>query len=203
MSIVLALRVDTGTRIRRGRAHFWSVIRDLTADDRDRRFDATDILRCSADVEISTIRRELRLLQAAGFLEAITTDRVEEWRVIKRPTTLPSLTADGRPAHSGQAAMWNAIRALGGFTHGEVAVAASTEELAVSPVAAKSYVLRLAKAGYLKCEAAGNWKRQARWRLRPSMNSGPLPPKILRAKLVWDPNFNEVIGDTEAEEVTP
>ena len=200
MSIVLALKVDRGEPIRRGRDHFWSVIREMTADDRTAIVTAGDILTRSRDVEISTIRRELRLLETAGFLERASPDG---WRVIRRPTRLPSLTAAGRIVVSGQTAMWNAMRALGTFSHAEVAVAASTEETPISPATAKSYVLRLARVGYLKLDRAATPKRQALWRLRPTMNSGPLPPRILRAKLVWDPNRDEVIGAVEAEEVAP
>mgnify|MGYP000963256396 CR=1 FL=1 len=203
MSIILALRVDPGTPIRRGRDHYWTLIRNLTAFDRDALFDATFILERSQDVDLSSIRRDLTTLERAGFLARVQAGGVTMWRVVQRPTRLPSLSADGRVVETGQGAMWNAIRALGSFTHAEVALAASTEELPISPIAAKSYVLRLAGVGYLKVERTATSKRQARWRLRPSMNTGPLPPRILRTKLVFDPNRNEVVGLSDAEEVSP
>jgi hypothetical protein len=203
MSIVLALRVDPGIPILRGRDHTWSIIRDLTAVDRDTLFGPAVIHARSSGVELATIRRELVTLERAGFLARVQVDGRALWRVVQRPTRLPSLSADGRIVETGQGAMWNAIRALGSFTHAEVALAASTEELPVSPVAAKSYVLKLGEAGYLKMERPATSKRQARWRLRPSMNSGPLPPKILRTKLVYDANRNEVYGLADAEEVSP
>jgi hypothetical protein len=47
-----------------------------------------------------------------------------------------------------------------------------------------------------------NKKGRAR-RLKPSMNSGPRPPMILRAKLVFDQNRHRLVGDIMAEEEHP
>jgi hypothetical protein len=205
MSAILSLKVSPGEPVRRGSAHFWSVIRDLTAADRKASFGITDIrIRCDG-VEASTIHGFLRLATKVGFLvETISGDRwTTRWSVIKRPTRLPHITADGRVVGSGTEAMWNAMRALGSFTAPELSVAASTEETPVAPETAKSYTALLARAGYLKVERAGNPRRPSLYRLKPSMNTGPEAPAILRTKLVFDRNRNEIIGRVVAEEVAP
>jgi len=201
--IILALQVDKRTPIRRGSAHYWSVIRDLTAGPGglDRPVALTEILERSAATDHRTVRGFLRTLAAAGLVEPLP-GSPPRWRVLKRPTQLPPLTRDGQRVASKTQQMWNTIRALPSFTATEVAVAASIEGSIVQVSSAKTYVLLLAHAGYLKVERAGGPNVPSIYRLRPSMNTGPLPPKILRTKLVYDPNRNEIVGPSEAEEVS-
>jgi len=200
MAVILALKVDKTKPVRRGSAHIWRVIRGLTEQDRQQPFTAGQILaQCDRSVILATIKGLLRQLAAAGIVEETMAG---SWRVVKRPTQLPHLTRNGRIVRSGQEAMWNAIRALRVFTPSELAMASSTEERRVTTLTAKSYVARLFAAGYLALERAGNPKAQASYRLKPSMNTGPLAPKILRIKAVFDPNREEVFGLGEAEEVS-
>jgi hypothetical protein len=201
MAIILALKVDKTKPIRRGSAHIWRVIRKLTEEDRQQPFSAGQILaQCDGSVILATIKGLLRQLAAAGIVEETMAGL---WRVVKRPTQLPHLTREGRFVRSGQEAMWNAIRALRVFTPSELAMASSTEERRVTTNTAKSYVARLYAAGYLALEHASTPKSQASYRLKPSMNTGPLAPKILRIKAVFDANREEVFGLADAEEVAP
>jgi hypothetical protein len=203
MSIILALKVDKSRPLRRGAAYVWSVIRELTAgpDGIDRPVTLRQLVLRTDDVSDSTLRGFMRTLAGAGIVEPLA-GKPLRWRVLKRPTQLPPMTRDGKPTASKTQQMWNAIRALPSFTAAEVAIAASIEDSVVALHSAKTYVLLLAHAGYLKVERAGGPNVPAIYRLKPSMNSGPLPPRVLRTKLVFDPNRNEIVGPAEAEEVS-
>jgi len=198
MAAILALKVDRTRPVRRGSSYMWSVVRDLTAADRSRPFTVADVLGQTNGTELSTVRRWMGTLVRAGLAEQVDGG----YRLLRRPVLLPHITNDGRIVSLGQDALWTAMRALKEFTPRELAIAAATEERPVTEWTAKSYVKMLSAAGYLAMVATATSRRQARYRLRPSMNSGSLAPQILRAKLVWDPNRNEVVGETEAEEVT-
>ncbi|MCW1842269.1 hypothetical protein [Prosthecomicrobium hirschii] len=204
MSIILALKVDKSRPLRRGAAYVWSVIRELTAgpDGTDRPVTLRQIVLRTDDVAESTLRGFMRTLAGAGIVEPVP-GSVRQWRVLKRPTQLPPLTRNGQRVTLKTQQMWNAIRALPSFTAAEVAVAASIEDSVVQVNTAKTYIKLLNAAGYLKIEKpAAPPMVAAVYRLRPSMNTGPLPPKILRTKLVYDPNRNEIVGPAEAEEVS-
>lgn len=207
MAIVLALRVDKAVPIRRGSAYYWKVVRDLTSADRDRRFTIEDVLGQTNSVDKSTVRQWLTNLVDAGIAARLDPERPGApalFRLLQRPTTLPHLARDGRIVASGQEAMWNAMRALRSFSALELAVSASTEERPVALETAKSYIQRLQAAGYLTVEreaVRGRGARLAVVRLKKTMNRGPLAPRILRTKLVYDPNINEVVGEAEAEDL--
>ncbi len=126
--------------------------------------------------------------------------------LLRKPFLAPRFDRDGTPSRpSGQEQMWTAIRNLSsGFTFREIAHAASTDVVTVQPVAARSYLKCLLRAGYLATLKAGGPGRPAVLRLKPGMNTGPLPPLILRTKFVWDQNRKAVMGEAdEAEEVRP
>ncbi|WP_127088356.1 hypothetical protein [Aquabacter cavernae] len=124
-------------------------------------------------------------------------------RLLRRPPAAPRFGRDGRLLKTtGQQQMWNAMRALASFTALELAMSASTDEVAVSPAAAKDYVRRLITAGYLKVIRPARGGTPAQVRLLPSRNTGPSAPQIMRTKFVWDPNIKKVAGaSSPAEEV--
>lgn len=192
MSIILALKVDPGQPVRRGSAWMWSVVRDLTEKDRTRIITPDDVLARTSGTEVSTVRKWLRTLATAGILEALPQGA---YRCLRRPVLLPHITGDGRIVTLGQDAMWNAMRALTVFTVRELALSASTEEVQVAEATAERYVRALRGAGYFVVLPG----RPSRYRLKPSMRSRTLAPQILRTKLVYDPNVNEVLGAVEAE----
>lgn len=205
MPIILALTLDKSKPVRRGSAHYWSVIRELTAGTAglDRLISVADIVDRSSGADARAVRTFLHTLTGAGLLELTpaTAGQPRRWRVLKRPTHLPPMSRSGQIAPSRTRQMWNAMRALPAFTAGEIAIAASIEGSIVQPATAKTYLILLAAAGYLKIERPGAPGRPTVYRLRPVMNTGPLPPKILRTKVVYDQNRNEIVGAAEAEEV--
>lgn len=199
MTRILALSVDENRPVRRGSAYMWTVVRDLTAANRTRVFTAAEVLLRTDRTEPSTVRKWLRTLVKAGFLAEAAGGFV----VVKRPPTLPHISNDGRIVPSRTDAMWVAMRALKVFTPRELALAASTEEALIEEWTAKSYIVQLHAAGYFALVSKATSRRQASYRLKPSMDGGPLAPRILRTKLVYDPNRDQVMGEAETEEVCP
>lgn len=95
--------------------------------------------------------------------------------------------------------LWTAMRALPAFTVRELAFVASTEEHPVKPRTAERYVRELARGGLMlaltpaaKGAPGRAGAHAARWRLKPSANTGPLPPKIIKGD-VYDPNRDVII----------
>jgi len=96
------------------------------------------------------------------------------------------------------------MRTLPQFTIQELAVAASTEERPISRNTANKYVAALARAGMVAAiepPAAGAKGRVGAvaglWRLLRGHNRGPEAPRILQARFVFDPNRDEVVGESE------
>ena len=207
MSIVLKLKAD-GVPVLHGIEHYWLVMRTLGVNGNT--FTVRQIFDRSNCSSQSTIRDYVRRLAAAEYVEtpgtAIDDDGIARvsYRLLKHPRTAPSLRRDGSPCSpaQGQAQMWNAIRALAVFTSPELAIAASPDDCVIAAATAKAYTAQLGRAGYLSVASKGSPGKPTIWRLKPSMNTGPLAPKILRAKLVWDANREEIIGEASASEVS-
>jgi hypothetical protein len=212
MSLVLKLSVSSAAILKRGQDHYWRVIREIGANGRT--FSASDVLDLSNEPQRGTLNDFLRRLEKAGYIEAAGLQETNGpkatpaklWRLLKSPARRPSLDREGRAtrARASQQQMWNFMRgpmARSGFTCRDLAAYASTDEVPVPLQTAKSFVKTLNGAGYLT--AADRGRNGSRWRLKPSMNTGPLPPMILRAKLVFDQNRHSVMGETLAEEVQP
>jgi hypothetical protein len=94
--------------------------------------------------------------------------------------------------------MWRTMRILNSFNATELGVTASTEDVQIIVNDAKDYIGHLHKAGYLVQTAlANNGGGLARYRLFPTMNTGPRPPMVQRVKHVFDPNLNKIVWPVE------
>ncbi|TYC53812.1 hypothetical protein FMN50_13650 [Rhodobacterales bacterium] len=210
MSIQLELRVTAGKPVYRGHDHYWSVIRDLGKGGN--LFTLSQIGLRTNDPVNDCITDYLRRLIKAGIVEVAGSEKVltnlrttttqQHYRVLKRPKATPRLNRDGSLAKQGlgQDQLWTAIRALSGFDTRELAIAASTDDVVVAVETAKSYARHLEAAGYLQVLRPGSGPVSRIWRLKPSMNTGPTAPKILKSKMVYDPNRKEIMGAPLAEE---
>ncbi|WP_319774445.1 hypothetical protein [Breoghania sp.] len=210
MAAVLKLREqENGRPILRGHDHYWSVILELTRASET--FLLKDVALASNDRTDSSVTDYLRRLTIAGYVE--TDGMTDEgrhskpiYKLLKRQAEAPRLRRDGSelppPA---QQLMWNTMRNLlrNGFDARELSQFSSTDQVTVPLVTAKSYLKHLDAAGYLICLEAGRGRHLGRWRLKPSMNTGPRAPKILRTQAVYDPNINGFPGTADAEEVQP
>lgn len=107
----------------------------------------------------------------------------------------PRVRKDGSPVTQGQGRrqMWNAMRILKEFSATDIAFNASTDDHRVAESEAKSYCQALCKAGYLVHQSGRASVSGHRYRLLPSMWSGPQPPQIQRTKQIYDPNLKRVI----------
>ncbi|MBA5777443.1 hypothetical protein H2509_13375 [Stappia sp. F7233] len=207
MGIVLKLSLAKGTSPKRGIDHFWSVIQahELAGET----FTRGDILRMS-----NARRRDVDdffgRLEKAGLVEKVGErgPRPEAvYRATVRQTATPRVRRDGTVIESAgkQKCMWNAMRSGAhrqGFTAQDIALWGSTDETAISLASAQAYIKALSKAGYLIPLVKGKPGAPGIWRLAPDMNTGPLPPMILRTKVVFDQNRHELVGPVETEEVS-
>lgn len=195
----------------RGIPAIWSTIRKLDAKGPWAAMDVAD----ASHAALTDIKAYTHALVANGYAEESGArpsrnksqpGSVKLFRLKRQPANPPRFDGAGRPARpSGQQQMWNAMRAMsGGYDYRELALAASTDEVVVSPVAAHAYLQRLMAAGYLAVVKPAKPGTPAIVRLKPGKNTGPLAPQVMRTKFVWDANLNQVVGTGEpAEEVRP
>jgi len=205
MSIILKLAVGRSERLLRGQQHFWTVMRALQAEHGS--FTVSAIYMAS-NADRADIRKFMRSLVERGYIEVAgespkgdgQTERL--YRIVRDQRVSPKLSRDGGQ-QSRQQNMWNVLTSpygREGIDARELAVYASTDEAPVALETAKAWLKLLARAGYLVCVAKGGPGKLAIWRLKPSMNTGPLPPMILRSKMVYDQNADRIMGDVIAQE---
>lgn len=207
MSAVLEFRTPPGKPVLRGHAHFWSVIRELGEDGG--LFSVHSVVQRTNRTERSTVADYFRRLEAASVIEnsgeCETIAKGADtplYRLLKTPLAAPRLNRDGTPAGQGrgQQQMWNVLRgpeSRAGISAEDLALRAATDEIGVPLATAKAFLKRLNAAGYLVKVRHGIWK------LKPVMNTGPLPPMILRSKIVFDQNTRTAATPVEAEEDRP
>lgn len=193
-----ALRVE----IPRGYLDYWRIIREMDAAGPW----TIAMIVGRTRSHYMTVSRYVRRLQKAGIADivgeraGVQPNKPKLYRLASIPVEAPRLRDDGSaclPTEHEQ--MWRAVRTLQQFDVPELAFTASTDVVCVSKSAAKSFIARLSAAGYLTCVQAGNGgtaARRAVWRLKPAMNTGPLPPIFMRTKFVWDANRQEIVGSS-------
>lgn len=157
---------------------------------------------------LDTARDYIISLGRGGYLAARETlNKIGRGHPVKHYTLIndagaeaPRLRRDGTPVTQGlaQEQMWRTLRMAKSDTNArELAAHASTPTVPVAEVAAKSYLKMLDAGGYLQTtrvgHGTGNGGVQARYKLLPARNTGPRPPMVCRAKVVYDPNENRVV----------
>lgn len=205
MTLSLAITIASVKQTARGLDHTWKVLRDLGRDGQS--FAICDVQAHTHDSR-GTICDFLQRLEKAGFAERTGssagrrgTSR-KQWHLLKSPSKRPAIRRSGEIIRYGAKTqqMWNFIRgpmARQGFSIADVVAYATTDEIAIQPPRARTFVCNLLAVGYLvKVD-----DKPTRWRLKPSMNSGPLPPVTMSARVVYDQNRHEIVGKVVAEEV--
>ncbi|MBB3947249.1 hypothetical protein GGQ73_003215 [Rhizobium skierniewicense] len=203
--LLLQLTMKKGQRPVRGEDHYWSVM--LEKSRTGTAFTARDIFEQS-NANMDTIREFIKRLVKAGFLAKAGTlpNKAETFSVAKVQAATPRVRRDGTVIETVTATqcMWNAIRNTfrTGFTVADLVRWASTDDTRITTRFAAAYIDHLNKSGYLiPLMTDGMAGGEAMWKLDPSKNTGPLTPMILRAKIVFDQNRNEVVGGAPAEEL--
>lgn len=186
-------------RVPRGYQGFWDIIRDIAPLP----FTLSDIEQ-RTNVRRDTVRDYVKRLERAGYIEqtGATDAGALVYRLVRNTGAYaPRLQRDGTEVMqgNGQDQMWRAMKMLDRFTARELAVHASTEDVPVKESTAKAYIKHLLKAGYL-VDNRQPAPRPRTYRLKPSMNTGPLAPQVQRTDYVFDPNRNTVMqaGDGES-----
>jgi hypothetical protein len=147
-----------------------------------------------------TVKSYLQRLKHGGFIE--TEDigkRLPYLPGVRYQYTLiknvgveaPRLTKKGEASKSGATTenLWRSIRILKSFSYRELAHAASTPDISIPVATAACYARTLAGAGYLGKIPGG----LVRYKLLPSMNTGPKPPRVQSARRLYDPNLKKVV----------
>lgn len=178
------------------RQRIWEKIRELRA------FSLNDLIgSLPGDIDRTTTRTYVKSLVAGGFLSETLPQDAEKGRyalINDNGVEAPRVRQDGSLVTQGRAQenMWRTLRAIHHpVSHHELAGIASTQDHPVNPIAARDYLCNLNHAGYLD-------KSQGKYRLLPTMNTGPRPPMIQRIKQIYDPNLGKVMwtdGDEDHE----
>jgi len=169
----------------------WDAI--LEVEDDAHGFTFADIRERRPDLAPIAINQYVARLKNAGLLREvdIARDGASIYKLARRPSEAPRLRMDGAPQYA-QAArdqMWRAMKMIDWWTPRDLAIAASTERCRIADRTARIYASHLFRAGYLFWRA-----RVGVYRLKPFMNSGPIPPRVLKTTFVWDPNRGGIVG---------
>lgn len=190
--------------LRTPRERMWSAMRTLV------NFTPTEIEDKAHPIKRGAVTDYLEGLVKAGYVGCVApTDRrasghfrPTQYQVIKFAAVTPQVDKNGAPVqvNLGVMAMWRSMKVRKVFDAELVATDATQGSVTCTLWTAKSYLTQLSKAGYLKVErAASNGGGLARYRL--VRDTGPLPPAVTRAKVVYDRNTGELHAVATPQEV--
>ncbi|MFZ6655635.1 hypothetical protein [Undibacterium sp. TJN19] len=195
------------------RQRMWEAIKKWHA--KGKVFTQADI-EVAAKVEPSATKDYFKVLALAGFITV--SGEIKVRRIYVRYTyqlakdngvEAPRIDKKGNLITEGSSneRMWGTMRRLfvgNDFNYRELAAFASTPTNICNEANAKTYVLMLARAGYLKCTAparVGKAASPARFTLLKSKNTGARAPMIQRTKTVFDPNVGQIMWQEPAGEL--
>lgn len=193
--------VELNLRVPRGYEAFWTVIRDL---DRAGPWTVADVV-ARSNVHTRTVSQYIERLARAGIADVVAERPpyrgafpARVYRLTRSPVEAPRLARDGSelPETANQV-MWRAMKMLKVF--GAAELAEHCPGISLSTV--RSYVVLLAKAGVLAL--ARKRRPDAEGRYRVAQNLGSRAPKILAARIVFDPNAGRIVGEVHGVEVKP
>jgi hypothetical protein len=202
MRMLVKIETAGAKPLRHGSAFWWETILGTTREKPT--FTYAEIDGASDPYNEKSLGIFLRKLEKAGFIERVKPGGARVFRVVKRQSQCPVVTAEGQDCGNAVRLqnMWNVMRRRRtGFTVDDLAVDASTDSAVIARNTAKQYCLLLVRAGVLAVQKPGK-RGEGRniYVLKGSAASGPKAPRRMAAKLVFDPNRNIVLGDVIAEE---
>lgn len=200
--------IDTEVRgLMTPRERIWNAILSLPKNAQFTKTTLQD--HCHPMVSWTAVDDYLPALEKAGYIKRTGGQSVAPGRLglpitytlLKRAPEAPRLSKLGEPVTQGTAnlAMWRAMKVLKSFDYVDICNAATMPPLVVKPQTAKSYVLLLARAGYLQEVRASKPGTPARYRLL--RNTGAHAPAITRRKCVFDRNTGTFAELETAQEV--
>lgn len=185
----------------RGPQYYWEVMVSLSAEGG---FTITDVHKLTNGRSRRTIKDYVLFCAAQNHIVPVGEEPLDKHQVatvykVRQPRATAPIqrrnTFNGSRGRARQQ-LWTAMRALKLFTVRELAVAATTSDIAVSEKTARSYVGLLVKAEYLA--EVGHRVRsgqQARWKLMPAFNTGPQAPAALNHESVlYDRNLGRTVN---------
>lgn len=195
----LRIEISSCAPVRRGREWFWSVLLEKTVGGSAVTY--ADILDHSDQDQGAALHDFFTRLRKAGVVDRSET-KPYHYRLLQRQPICPIVRADGRVAAlgAGRQNMWNVMRRSRGFTVPQLAVDASTDDVAVTRSAAQSYVYRLHLAGLLNVLKSGASGMPQVYVLRGTANTGPKAPRLHKAAIVYDANTGKIVGKAVSEE---
>lgn len=185
--------VQLSIAVPRGEEGFWAIILEL---DRHAPWTVRQVAD-RTNVALQDVAAYVMKLRRGGYAEAIAENAhgrplpaAKVYRLVKRPLQSPRLSREGRELpEPATEQLWRAMKMLKHFTPADLAEACQDD---VSIAAAKNYAYQLAAAGVVSKGAAS---------FHLVKNLGARAPKILDAKLVFDPNSRKVVGASVTREV--
>jgi hypothetical protein len=186
------------------RERMWAAMRKLGT------FAPTQIEDAAHPITLESVLDYVAALAKAGFVRQIKAQSREgaarfthTQYVVERPVVAqaPRVDAEGRESRAplGVIAMWRAMKVRRSFDAAQLAADATQGDITCTVGTAKSYLAQLKRAGYLAVERESVPGRLARYRL--IRDTGPLPPAVTRAKVVFDRNTGELMPVQTAQEV--
>lgn len=147
----------------------------------------------------------LARLRAGGFIAVAgeTTDRRTLFALASRRVLPPHVDGRGGESHTFAVTerIWRAIRMLKSFSLTSLTAHLHDPAQPIGRDTVSAYVNALTEAGYLDQDGADRPLGERRLHFRRHMD-GRLPPRLMRASLVYDPNRQAIAGHTiRAEEV--
>jgi D-arabinose 1-dehydrogenase-like Zn-dependent alcohol dehydrogenase len=194
----------------------WQAIRDTRGkgDEPNGTFTSLSIWTVTG-ASRATITEYLTGLQRAGYIAIVGESKpgtgnikLNVYQLVRDAgIEAPRVRRDGTPVSMGRGRenMWRTMRIIGEFTARELAIAAATDDTAISHDDAQTYCTALQRAGYLviigerKLSTSSPGPGATRYRLIPSRVTGPKPPQVQRVKRVYDPNIRKVVWTGGAE----
>ena len=180
----------------------WLLVRKL------RTFDVEGLVVASADylggrsnaIKRRTVQEYVHRLTRGGYLEKTVVkmhgcQQDCSWNLVRDVgTNAPRLTRSGSPSNTGaiRDQIWRTIKIIGEFNTIELAAAASTESVQVTPNTIRPYIRMLYQTGYLMLVCKWQPRTPARYRKVPGRCQGKAP-MILKSKEVFDRNTMQVV----------
>lgn len=197
--------VKANLRVPRGNDAYWKLILEL---DQAGPWTIRQLV-ARSNVSTGTIGQFVDALQLAGIATIVGRDTprrahmpgAAHYRLARRPVDTPRLRRDGTELPEPQIqVLWRTLRMIKVFSPRELVELASEGGGEVNLSHARGYLSLLSAAGIIvqvKPNGAGD---EGRYRLARDL--GPRAPKILQARMIFDPNANQVVGDAQSREVS-
>ena len=142
---------------------------------------------------IETTRGWVASWEKAGYLLKVPETKSMYREGNKKTHVVPRVRRDGTILpEAGQERLWRAMKILKNFSPEDLSAASITENAPCVPlITVKSYLRHLVRTGIVREQKKNSFLL--------IKNLGGAAPKILRTKVVYDPNNNRIIGDAVTE----